>query len=162
MSVRDLSKKDLQNIRLIYNEGIVDRIATLDEEEKDEEAIGIWFAKHGHPYSVMVAEEEDEVVGFASLNQFNPRKAYDHVADLSIYIKRSWRGRGVGGQLLVALIQQAQQNGFHKIVLATFPRNIAGQRLYRKHGFVEVGVYKEHGRVDGSWQDIMIMEKLLD
>jgi L-amino acid N-acyltransferase YncA len=109
-----------------------------------------------------VVEVDGQVVGFGSLNVFNPRKAYDHVADFSLYVERSWRGKGVGGRLLQALIERARAIGFHKLVLSAFPFNRGGMALYEKHGFRTVGIYKEQGLLDGRWVDTIIMEKLLD
>jgi phosphinothricin acetyltransferase len=47
-------------------------------------------------------------------------------------------------------------------VLAAFPSNEAGMRLYRRVGFREVGVYREQGVLDGRWVDTIVMELLLD
>ena len=99
--------------------------------------------------------------GWASLNRFNPRPVYDHVADVSVYIERAWRGRGVGRALLAALIERARTLGYHKTVLAAFPDNGAGMALYTRLGFTRVGVYREQGRLDGRWVDVVVMERLL-
>ena len=63
--------------------------------------------------------------------------------------------------LLVKLESLAKENGFHKIVLFTFPFNQVGQGLYKKMGFREVGIFKKQGFIDGELVDVMAMEKLL-
>jgi L-amino acid N-acyltransferase YncA len=83
------------------------------------------------------------------------------VADFSIYVDRGWRGKGVGTQLLDRLIEVARDHGFHKMVLAALASNTAGLALYTRAGFSRVGVYREHGQLDGCWVDVLIMEKLL-
>lgn len=100
-------------------------------------------------------------MGWGSLNQFNPRRAYDYVADLSVYVERTWRGKGVGGVLLHALTVRATQLGYHKLALSAFPWNAAGMALYEKYGFRTVGIYKEQGLLDGKWVDTIIMERIL-
>jgi phosphinothricin acetyltransferase len=160
--IRDAGPEDTMALAVIYNQGIVDRVATLETEERSPEERGAWLAGRGPRHPVLVAEVDGEVVGFGSLNVFNPRKAYDHVADFSLYVERSWRGKGVGRRLLQALIDRARQNGFHKMVLSAFPFNKAGMSLYQRHGFQVVGVFKEQGLLDGRWVDTIIMEKLLD
>lgn len=87
--------------------------------------------------------------------------AYAGVADLSIYIRRDYRGKGVGSQLLKEIECTASLNQFNKIVLFTFPFNQLGQGLYRKNGYREVGVFKNQGKLDGRFVDVMIMEKIL-
>jgi phosphinothricin acetyltransferase len=161
IAIRDADLDDAAALALIYNQGIVDRIATLETAERSPEERRSWLEARECRHPVIVAEADGVVVGFGSLNLFNPRKAYDHVADFSLYVERSWRGRGVGGQLLHTLIDRARRIGYHKMVLSAFPFNPAGVALYRKFGFRVVGVYKEQGLLDERWVDTVIMEKLL-
>src|SRR5262249_13973472 len=73
---------------------------------------GRWRAARGARHPIIVAEDADAgVVGWASLNAFNPRPAYDHVADLSVYIERGWRGKGVGRRLLERLVALGRELG---------------------------------------------------
>ncbi|MBI2466781.1 MAG: GNAT family N-acetyltransferase, partial [Candidatus Rokubacteria bacterium] len=105
--VRDATAADAAAICRIYNQGIQDRIATLETEERTPEERRAWLEGRSPRHPVIVAEAGGEVVGWGSLNVFNPRRAYDHVADFSLYVERDWRGRGVGGRLLDALIARA-------------------------------------------------------
>ena len=74
---------------------------------------------------------------------------------------REERGHGVGDALLGALEQRARLLGYHKMVLAAFPTNAPGMRLYERHQFQTVGIYHEQGLLDGGWVDVIVMEKLL-
>ncbi len=159
--IRAAVPTDAVAISTIYNQGIVDRIATLETEQRTPEERLEWLAARGPRQPVLVAELDGMVVGWGCLNQFNPRRAYDFVADFSVYVERGWRGKGVGGALLRALIRRAKQLGYHKLVLSAFPWNAAGMALYQKHGFRTVGIYKEQGLLDGKWVDTIIMEKIL-
>jgi phosphinothricin acetyltransferase len=161
VTTRDATPTDAAAIAAIYNQGIVDRVATLEIEERTPEERRQWLAARGPRHPVLVAERDGTVVGWGSLNQFNPRKAYDFVADFSVYVERAWRGKGVGGALLRALTGRAGQLGYHKLVLSAFPWNAAGVALYRRHGFREVGTYREQGLLDGKWVDTIVMEKIL-
>jgi phosphinothricin acetyltransferase len=160
--VRDATPSDADAISRIYNQGIQDRVATLETEERTPAERAAWLAARGPRHPVLVAEAEGAVVGWASLNAFNVRRAYDHVADFSLYVERDWRGRGIGRRLLDALVARARAIGYHKLVLSAFPWNEAGMRAYRRAGFREVGVYREQGRLDGRWVDTVVMEKILD
>lgn len=159
--VRAAQEADFAEITRIYNQGIEDRVATLETDAKDETSLREAFAKRGPRYECVVAERDGKILGWASLNPYSRRCAYDAVADLSIYVDRAARGTGVGSRLLDDLERRARDRAFHKIVLFTFPFNAAGQRLYRKCGFREVGVFREQGRLDGRFIDVMAMEKLL-
>ncbi len=160
--VRAATASDAEAICLIYNQGIEDRVATLETERRTPEERRQWLAARTLRHPVIVAENErGEVVGWASLNVFNPREAYRFVADISVYVERGYRGKGVGGALLPRLDGLARQHGFHKLVLAAFPFNAGGMALYEKQGYRTVGIYHEQGQLDGRWVDTIVMEKLL-
>ena len=162
ITVRPATLADAPAICEIYNQGIEDRIATLETELRIPEERRQWLVERGPRHPVIVAEAQGKVVGWGSLNVFNPRKAYDFVADFSIYIERDWRGKGVGSRLLSRLIELARELGYHKLVLSAFPWNEGGMGLYQKFGFRTVGIYKEQGKLDGRWVDTIIMEKILE
>ena len=161
VSTRPATPDDAAAICTIYNQGIEDRIATLETEPRTPEERRQWMGARAARHPVVVAVTGGQVVGWGSLNAFNPRPSYDNVVDLSVYVERGWRGRGVGRALLHHLLPLARTLGYHKMVLATFPYNEAGVALYRKMGFSPVGVYHEQGRLDGCWVDVLIMERLL-
>jgi L-amino acid N-acyltransferase YncA len=162
LSVRDATPEDAEAIARIYNQGIEDGNATLETALRTPEERRQWLTARGPRHPVIVAVREGgEVVGWASLNQFNPRAAYDHVTDISVYVAREWRGTGVGRVLLPALEERARQIGYHKLVLAGFPWNTPGMRLYERCGFTTVGIYHEQGQLGGRWVDVILMEKIL-
>ena len=160
--VRAATAADAEAICRIYNQGIEDRVATLETELRtsDERAAGL--AAKGPRHPVIVGERAGAaVIGWGSLNPFNPREAYRHVVDFSIYVERGYRGKGVGKVMLARLIELAREHRFHKMVLSAFPDNAGGMALYERMGFRTVGVYKEQGVLDGRWVDTIVMEKLL-
>jgi len=163
MLVRDATLDDAAAIAAIYNQGIADRVATLETEPRTVQERQQWLTNRGARHPVLVAAESaSAIAGWVSLNPFNARPAYDHVADFSVYVDRGKRGRGVGDMLLSAVEARARGIGYHKLVLAALPFNAAGMRLYERHGFSTVGIYREQGMLDGRWVDIIVMDKILD
>ena len=163
LRVRPATVDDADAICRIYNQGIEDRVATLETELRTPDERRQWLAARGPRHPVIVAEDADgTVLGWGSLNVFNSRQAYRFVADFSIYVERAARGRGVGRAMLTRLVELGREHGYHKLVLSAFPTNASGMALYTSLGFRTVGVYKEQGRLDGRWVDTIIMEKLLD
>ncbi len=154
---------DIAAITKIFNQGIEDRTATLETRLRSVEEMEEWFVNRAFQYKVAVIEDATRHVrGWASLNPFNARCCYSGVADLSIYIARDYRGKGFGLKLLDFVVSTARQQGFHKIVLHAFDFNDAGRRLYKSLGFREVGIYMEHGLLDGRRINVVIMEKILE
>ena len=162
ISIRDASLNDAPAIARIYNQGIEDRTATLETALRSPEERAEWLASHDARHPVLLAVDRAGVaLGWASLNRFNARAAYDHVADMSVFVARESRGHGVGDALMHALEARARTIGYHKIVLAAFPTNAPGMRLYERHRFATVGIYHEQGMLDGRWVDVVVMEKIL-
>ncbi|MDZ5722178.1 GNAT family N-acetyltransferase, partial [Bacillus sp. SXabc123] len=73
-----------------------------------------WFSDRTEKYKILVAEVDHCVVGWVSLNPYSYRSAYQDVADLSIYIDRNHRGKGIGKVLLSGIEKEAIQSGIQK------------------------------------------------
>lgn len=160
--VRKAKIEDILAITSIYNEGIEDRIATLETRLRNTDEMKEWFTTKGERYKVVVIEDCEGIVrGWASINAFNSRCCYSGVGDISIYIERNMRGKGLGKQILSYLIEIAKEQNFTKLVLSTFESNDRGKKLYKSAGFREVGTYMNQGILDDKFINITIMEKLL-
>lgn len=162
--LRHATASDAEALCRIYNQGIEDRIATLETERRTPDERRQWLASRSARHPVIVADSVNEPsgpIGWASLNVFNPRDAYRFVADISVYVERGWRGQGVGRVLLEKLTELGRTHGYHKLVLSAFPGNAGGMALYARSGFRAVGIYREQGQLDGKWVDTIVMEKLL-
>ena len=120
ITIRPAGDGDIVAITTIYNQGIADRVATLETSERDKDERRAWLGGREGRHPVVVAERGGGVVGWGSLNSFNPRPAYRHVADISVYVERSARGTGVGRALLDRLVELGRDLDYHKLVLATF------------------------------------------
>jgi L-amino acid N-acyltransferase YncA len=156
--VRPATPADAATIAAIYNHGIEDRVATFETRPRTAADVVGWF-DGVHP--IVAAEKDGAVVAFASASTYRPRDCYRGVAEFSVYVAREWRGRGAGRAALAALLDACERAGFWKLVSRVFVENTASRRLLAALGFREVGVYEKHGRLDGAWRDVVIVERLL-
>ena len=108
-----------------------------------------------------MVEDNCAVVAFASTSQYRARECYAGVAETSVYVARAYRRKGAGRMALEALIDAAQEAGFWKLLSRVFPENVASRGLIRELGFREVGTYEKHGKLDGQWRDVVIVERLI-
>ncbi len=159
MHARPATLDDAAPIARIYNEGIADRVATFETRPRSAEDVRGWF-DGVHP--IVVVEEGSEVIAFAATSSYRPRQCYAGIAEVSVYVGRSARRQGAGRIALAALIESAQQAGFWKLVSRVFPENQASRSLIRCMNFREVGTYEKHGKLDGVWRDVVIVERLIE
>ena len=161
VQVRNAALDDASAIAEIYNQGIEDRIATYETEPRSAEEQQAWLQALADRYPTVVAQIDGEIVGWACAGPYRPRECYRGIGEFSIYVRRDWRGNGVGDLLIAALISEAERLGLWKLLSRIFPFNAASRALCRKHGFREVGVYEKHARLDGRWLDVVIVERLI-
>lgn len=155
---RPAAESDAPALARIYNEGIEDRVATFETRPRSPEEIRSWL---GGAHPVCVLEHGGRVVAWASSFAYSPRSCYAGVAEISVYVARDARGRGAGRQVLQALVEAAGAAGLHKLVGKILAENTASRRLVAAVGFREVGTHLRHGCLDGTWRDVVVVERLL-
>ncbi len=158
MTPRSATRADAARIAQIYNEGIDDRVATLETDPRTEADVLAWFER-AHP--IVVVERDGRVNAFATSSPSSGRCCYAGNADFSVYVARHARRQGAGRVAMKALIAAAKTAGLTKLLSGVFPENIASRALLGELGFREVGVYARHGKLDGAWRDVVIVERLL-
>lgn len=157
--VRAAGPGDAAAIATIYNEGIAGRDATFETAEVAARDVTGWLGDARWP--VLVAVLDGAVAGWARVVPSQERCAFAGVGEYTIYLAGEARGRGIGGALLDALVAAAEAAGCWKLQGRLFTSNAASIALARRCGFREVGVYERHGRLDGRWQDLLVVERLL-
>jgi L-amino acid N-acyltransferase YncA len=158
-TVRPAERRDVAAITAIYNEGLRGRGATFETRERGPAEVEPWLADPRHP--LLVAERREEVVGWISASTYRPRECYAGIAEFSVYVRGSARRARVGDALMSAFLPACEAAGLWKLVARIFPENAASLALCARHGFRQVGVYVRHGRIDGVWKDVVIVERLL-
>ncbi len=161
MSARLATPADAEAIARIYNQGIEERIATFETEPRTAAQIAAQIAEKGDRFPTVVVERDGQVIAWASAGAYRSRPAYAGVAEHSVYVDRAARGSGAGRAALEALFRAYAERGFWKLVSRIFVQNVASIRLHERAGFRVVGVYRRHGKLEGTWMDCAIVEKLL-
>ncbi|HEY7697039.1 MAG TPA: GNAT family N-acetyltransferase [Vicinamibacteria bacterium] len=150
-----MSAEDWPQVRSIYEEGIATNQATFEAEAPSWEE---WDSAH-LPSGRLVARENDLLLGWGALSPVSRRRCYAGVAEVSVYVRESARGRGVGRALLDHLIAASEAQGIWTLQGATFPENTASLRLQERCGFRVVGRRERIGRMNGVWRDTVLTER---
>jgi phosphinothricin acetyltransferase len=161
LKIRPAILDDLEPIREIYNDAILNTVATFDTVVKSPEDMKRWFGDHVPRYPVLAAEQDKRAVGWASLSRWSDRPAYDGTAEVSVYVAEACWGRHVGRALMEALIKAGRERGFHTLVSRIVQGSDVSIHLHESLGFVHVGVLREAGRKFGRLLDVTIMQILL-
>ena len=156
--IRPATKSDLEAITDIYNQGIRERTATFETNERTVEEVRGWLER---PHPLLVAEKKGGVLGWIAASSYSSRACYAGVAEFSIYVAKEVRGQGVANALMPAFFDACAAAGFWKVLSRIFPENKASLALCQSHGFREVGIYEKHAQLDGVWKDVVIVEKML-
>lgn len=159
--IRPATEADLAAVNAIYNHYVEHSTCTYQLAPESEEARLAWFHRHGGTHPVTVVEVGGEVVGWASLNVFNPREAYARTVEDSVYIHHAHHRRGLGRAMLADLIARARALGHHTIVAGISSEQTASLRLHVGFGFEKIGQLREVGFKHGQWLDVVSMQLML-
>jgi len=158
--IRDMKPADWPAVSEIYVEGIETGAATFESspprfwEEWTEQRVS---------NSLLVSETSQTVTGWA-LSPVTSRCVYAGVAEVSIYVAKSQRGKGVGGVLMAALVARSEELGFWTLQSQVFTNNQATVDLHLGHGFRQVGLREKIGKMTygpyaGQWRDTLFFER---
>ena len=155
VELRPMTAGDWESVERIWREGIATGHATFETETPTWQE----FDAARLPGHRLVAELDGEVVGWAALSPVSRRPCYEGVAENSVYVAASARGRGVGRALMEALVAAADAAGIWTIQTSVFPENEASLLLHERVGFRVVGRRERIARLDGAWRDTLFLER---
>ncbi|MHC4521473.1 MAG: GNAT family N-acetyltransferase [Planctomycetota bacterium] len=154
-TVRKMADSDWPMVAAIYAEGIDTGDATF------EQALPTWeqFDSRHTPDCRLVAEANGRVLGWAVLGPVSSRPVYRGVAEVSVYVKASARGQGIGRTLLTAVIKESERAGYWTLQAGIFPENATSLTLHQHCGFRMVGYRERLGQMHGLWRDVVLLER---
>ncbi|WP_394524781.1 GNAT family N-acetyltransferase [Lacrimispora sp. JR3] len=157
MIIRTAEEKDVPQLLDIYNYEVEHGCATFDLTPKTMEEWMGWFYEHNvdnHP--LIVAEEDGKAVGYASLSAYRPKEAYKTTVELSIYVDKDYRRKGIAGKLASNIIDMARKrDDIHTVISVITGGNEASCLLHEHLGFLYCGTMKEMGMKFGKMLDII-------
>ena len=153
--IEQMKASDWDEVRSIYLEGIRSENSTFETDAPTWEK---W--DEGHLKSArLVMRDEEKVIGWAALSPVSKRDVYRGVAEVTVYVTESARGKGIGRALLEALIAESEKNGIWTLQASIFPENIASIELHLRCGFREVGRRERIAMLNGVWRDTILFER---
>lgn len=158
MEIRSMLPQDWEAVKKIYEEGIATGNATFQTEAPSWED---WDKAHA-PSPRLIAEENNEVLGWAAITPVSGRCVYAGVGEVSVYVSANARGKGVGKKLLQSLIEESEKENYWTLQAGIFPENKASLSLHESVGFRTIGIREKIGKMNGVWRDTVLLEKRSD
>jgi len=143
----------------IYNDGVAERVATFETRTKSAGELAELIEGGA---LVLVAERDGEVVAFVKVGPYDDASHYyAGIGEATLYVDRDARRSGAGRALMEAVADAAERRGYYKLVGKIFTSNTPSIALVKACGWREVGVHRRHGRLEGEWKDVLVVERLL-
>ncbi len=163
MQIRSACDADIPEILAIYAHHVLNGTGTFDEAPPSVEDISARLhAVTGRGWSWLVATDATGVLGYAYFQQFRDRSAYRFTAENSVYVRQDVRGQGVGKQLVVRLLADADAQGFRQMIAVIGDaENVGSIGVHASLGFHRIGVLKAVGHKFGRWLDAVYMQRAL-
>ena len=157
-TIGELKHEHWDQVCGIYLEGIATGLATFETMAPSWEE---WDSNH-LPFGRLVAvtgQDSTKIAGWAALSRVSSRSAYAGVAEVSVYVAKQARGKGVGRALLGALVHESERRRIWTLQASIFPENVASVGLHKTGGFREVGIRERVGQLNRVWRDTVLMER---
>lgn len=153
--IDQMTAADWNEVRAIYLDGISTGNATFETEAPTWEK---WDSGHRSDCR-LVARQDEDILGWVALSPVSGRCVYAGVAEVSVYVSGSSRGKGIGDAMLKSLIIESEKAGIWTLQAGIFPENIASIKLHLNNGFRELGRRERIGKMNGVWRDVTLLER---
>ncbi|MEM9026710.1 MAG: N-acetyltransferase family protein [Verrucomicrobiota bacterium] len=161
--VRSIRESDAPAFARIYNHYIRETLVTFEEEEIDDADALSRIREITSEHAWYVYESEDgRIEGYAYIAPFKSRCSYRYSLELSIYLDKDATGKGIGTQLMKAVLAAAQSGDCHILIGGVALPNDASVRIHEKFGFEKVAHFKEVGRKFDRWIDVAYWQKTIN
>ena len=161
-TLRNATEADLPAILEIYNDVILNTTAVYSEQPHTLQMRTDWYndrIKNNFP--VYVAEMDGKIAGFSSYGHFRIWPCYRYTVEVSVYVEKTFRGKGISKLLLAALIKRAKEMNLHAIIAGISADNEVSIKLHQSFGFNEVAHFREVGYKFSRWLDLKFFELLI-
>ena len=163
ITIRNYSQKDIPEILSIINFNILNTTSIYDYNERTiEQQTKIFNDKLLKKFPIIVAEIDNECVGFGSYSEFRFREANIFTVEHSIYVSNDLQGLGIGNLLMKKLILIAQGQNIHTMIGVIDTNNKSSIQFHEKFGFKNVGIIKETAFKFNKWLDTAFLQLILE
>ncbi len=152
--LRPATASDAAAICAIYNPYVLETVITFEQAPVSETEMTQRIREYAAQYPWLVAEVDARVVAYAYATRWRTRAAYDHTLESTIYVDKSFTGRGIAKPLYLELLRELKSRGVHAVVGCIALPNDASVALHETCGYLKVGHFPQVGRKFERWVDV--------
>jgi L-amino acid N-acyltransferase YncA len=160
-SIRTVKKEDSRRICEIYNFYVQNTCISFEEALVSREEMEKRISTISSAYPFLAYEVGGELLGYAYANRWKERSAYRYVAEVTVYLDKDHLGKGIGRELIKALLDESKKRGFHALMAVISLPNEKSIRLHEEFGFKKAAHFTEVGYKQDKWIDVGYWELLL-
>ena len=158
----DLKESDFPDVKEIYDYFVLNSTVTFRTDKitihELKESIFIDHKK----YKSFIIKANNFICGYCYFSQYNKRQAYDRTAEISVYLKPEFTGKGIGRQTLEKMETVAREKGISVLIGIITAEHHQSVRLFEKCGYEKCAHFKKVGEKFGRLLDVVAYQKILD
>lgn len=159
--IRPVTPNDAEAIAAIYNEYVLRTTISFEEKALSCDDMRRRITAIAADYPYLVYEEQGEVAGYCYVHAWKERPVYRHTAETTIYLSPAHTGKGIGRQLMQALVEACRQQGLHTLIACITADNTTSRRLHERLGFRQASHFSQVGFKFGQWLDVVDYELVI-
>jgi phosphinothricin acetyltransferase len=159
VSIREVTSEDFDRITAIYNHYVEHTLITFDIEPYTLPQLTDKILSLQKDYPVLVAHDEDTILGYAYAAAWKSKTAYKHSAETTIYMHPDHHGKGVGKRLYHSLLSSLPLYEIVNAIACITVPNDASIKLHQKLGFEKIGRFNKVGYKMEQWVDVEYWQK---
>jgi phosphinothricin acetyltransferase len=150
MNIRNAEIKDIDRINDIHNQAINEKFKVAYLTPWTNDMMLQWFKEHdSREYPIYVIEIDNIVNGFVYINPYRPgRIALKQTAEISYFIDKNYRRRGIGKKLIEYMESQCYKLGIKTLFAIIIDNNDVSIKLIEKCRYTKWGHLPEIAIID--------------
>ena len=158
---KELRNEDLPEVAKIYNHYVLNTTATFHAHPLTLEEMHELVFFENPKYRSFTITDDQALFGYLIITQHKKREAYDGTAEVTVYLKPEYTGKGIGSTAIRFAEELAIKSGIHVLIATICGENNSSIKLFEKNGFAKCAHYKEVGKKFGQWLDVVAYQKVL-
>lgn len=158
----DLKEGDFKLVKEVYDYYILNSTATFHTDLISiEELKSVILIAHPK-YKSFLIDYEGKTCGYCYISQYKKRQAYDRTAEITIYLKPEYSGKGIGKETLKLIETVAKNSQVNVLIGIITGENQASIELFEKCGYEKCAHFKKVGEKFNRLLDVVAYQKIIN